>query len=138
MTLTDPDCRLAVGSIGLKAAANSPGALWCRCSSAADHPGRVGQLGPGLSVGRLSHVMLKRGGVLVVVLAGGGFVSGVGTGAGMDLVDETEVFRVAGNELTHERADDGDLLPALADLVQHASDEFCRYSMVAVGRTDPG
>ncbi len=58
------------------------------------------------------------------VLAPRGFVLGVGAGAEMDLVDEIEVFRVAGNELTHDRADDGDLLPALADLIQHATDEF--------------
>ena len=83
--------------------------------AAADNPGLVGQLDPGLSVERLRHVMLKRGELLVVVLADRGFVLGVGTGAGMDLVDEIEVFRVAGNELTHGRADDGDLLPALAD-----------------------
>ena len=56
----------------------------------------------------------------------------------MDLVDEVEVFRVAGDELTHDRADDGDLLPALADLVQHASDELRGYPIVAVGGVDPG
>src|SRR5690348_9390693 len=56
----------------------------------------------------------------------------------MDLVDEVGVLRVAGNELTHDRADDGDFLPAPADLVQDARDEFRGYPMVAVGGIDPG
>jgi hypothetical protein len=33
----------------------------------------------------------------------------------MNFVDEIEVLRVAGNKLTDDRADDGDLLPALAE-----------------------
>jgi hypothetical protein len=104
-------------AIGLKAVTTSPGAIWCRCSSAADNPGLAGQLALGRSVERLRHVMFKRGELLVVVLADRGFVLGVGAGAGMDLVDETEVFRVAGNELTHDRTDDGDLFPALTNLI---------------------
>lgn len=45
------------------------GALCCRCSSAPDNPGLVGQLNTGLSLERLRHVMLKRGDLLVVVQA---------------------------------------------------------------------
>jgi hypothetical protein len=45
--------------------------------------------------------VLERG-ELLVVLGPRGFVLGVGAGTGMNLVDEIEVFRVAGNELTHD------------------------------------
>jgi hypothetical protein len=43
-------------------------------------------------------------------------------------VDEVGLLGVAVGELTHERADDGDLLPALADLVQYARDEVTAIS----------
>lgn len=76
-----------------------------------------GQLALRLGVERLLYVMLKRGDLLVVIVAYRRFVLRVGTGAGMHLVDEIEVFRVAGNELTHHRADNGDLFPARADLI---------------------
>jgi hypothetical protein len=43
-------------------------------------------------------------------------------------VDEVGVLGVVLDEVTHDRADDGDLLAALADLVQHARDEVTAIS----------
>jgi hypothetical protein len=48
---------------------------------------------------------------------------------GYSRMREVGLLGVAVDEAAHDRADDGDLLPALTDLIQHARDELTAISV---------